>query len=99
MRSFTFPREVDSDGMKANLSDGLLRISVPKKAEAVSQTKQISISQVILCAEVRINRYDVSWIFGKKSLSFEPLNGLGAETELLLMRTKHVIIIETTSRV
>jgi HSP20 family molecular chaperone IbpA len=31
MRSFTFPMEVDSNGMKANLSDELLRITVPKK--------------------------------------------------------------------
>ena len=42
MRSFTFPMEVDSDGMKANLIDGLLRIVVPKKA--ASESKQIHIS-------------------------------------------------------
>jgi HSP20 family molecular chaperone IbpA len=29
-RSFTFPDEVNADGMKATLKDGLLRIVVPK---------------------------------------------------------------------
>ena len=44
MRSFTFPMEVDSDGMKANLSDGLLRIVVPKKADKVVESKRIDIT-------------------------------------------------------
>jgi len=44
MRSFTFPMEVDSDCMKANLSNGLLRIVVPKKVNTVFESKQIDIS-------------------------------------------------------
>jgi HSP20 family molecular chaperone IbpA len=32
--------EVDADGMKANLLDGLLRIAVPKKADTVGEAKQ-----------------------------------------------------------
>lgn len=43
-RSFTFPAEVNSDEMKATLSDGLLRVVVPKKLDAVSQTRRIDIS-------------------------------------------------------
>jgi HSP20 family molecular chaperone IbpA len=43
MRSFTFPMEVDSDGMKANLSNGLLRIVVPKKVGSVIESKRIDI--------------------------------------------------------
>ena len=43
MRSFTFPMEVDSDGVKANLSNGLLRIVVPKKVDAGTETKRIDI--------------------------------------------------------
>jgi HSP20 family molecular chaperone IbpA len=44
MRSFTFPSDVDPDGMKANLQDGLLRITIPKKADAPGNSKQIPIS-------------------------------------------------------
>ena len=43
MRSFTFPMEVDSDGMKANLSNGLLRIVVPKKVDTAVESKRINI--------------------------------------------------------
>jgi HSP20 family molecular chaperone IbpA len=42
-RSFTFPSEVDADDMKASLADGLLRIVVPKKVGAASNTKSINI--------------------------------------------------------
>jgi HSP20 family molecular chaperone IbpA len=44
VRSFTFPMGVDSDGMKASLSEGLLRIVVPKKANAVHDSKEIHIT-------------------------------------------------------
>jgi HSP20 family molecular chaperone IbpA len=44
MRSFTFPMEVDADGMKANLLDGLLRIAVPKKAGTVGEAKRIPVT-------------------------------------------------------
>jgi len=44
MRSFTFPSEVDSNGMKAHLTDGLLRITVPKMKGATEQAKQIPVS-------------------------------------------------------
>jgi len=43
MRSFTFPTEVDSDGMEANLSNGLLRIVVPKLPGKSSKAKPIQI--------------------------------------------------------
>jgi HSP20 family molecular chaperone IbpA len=42
-RSFTFPTEVDADGMKASLANGLLRIVIPKKAGAASETKSINV--------------------------------------------------------
>jgi HSP20 family molecular chaperone IbpA len=42
-RSFTFPMEVDADGMKANLINGLLRIVVPKRVDAPNATKSINI--------------------------------------------------------
>jgi HSP20 family molecular chaperone IbpA len=42
-RSFTFPMEVDADGMKANLVNGLLRIVVPKKVDAPNTTRSIDI--------------------------------------------------------
>lgn len=44
IRSFTFPMEVNSDGMKANLSDGLLRIIVPKKVDKTIETKRIDVT-------------------------------------------------------
>lgn len=43
LRSFTFPMDVDADGMKAGLSNGLLRIVVPKKLGVPSNTKSINI--------------------------------------------------------
>jgi len=44
-RSFTFPDEVDADGMRASLKDGLLRIVVPKKEATVkSSSKQVTIT-------------------------------------------------------
>lgn len=42
-RSFTFPMEVDADSMKASLTDGLLRIVVPKKVDAPNASKSIHI--------------------------------------------------------
>jgi HSP20 family molecular chaperone IbpA len=42
-RSFTFPMEVNPDGMKASLTNGLLRIVVPKKKDAVSESRRIRV--------------------------------------------------------
>lgn len=42
-RSFTFPDEVDADGMKATLKDGILRILVPKKADTAKVDKTIHV--------------------------------------------------------
>ena len=42
-RSFTFPTEVDSDGMEASLTNGLLRIVVPKLVDVASKTKSIKV--------------------------------------------------------
>jgi HSP20 family molecular chaperone IbpA len=44
MRSFTFPMEVDADDMKASLSDGLLRITVLKTADTVTEAKRIPVT-------------------------------------------------------
>lgn len=41
-RSFTLPEGASAEGAKANLSDGVLTITVPKKPSAM--TKQIPIS-------------------------------------------------------
>lgn len=42
VRSFTLPSNVDRDGIKANFSEGLLEIELPKREEA--KPKQIRIS-------------------------------------------------------
>lgn len=42
-RSFTFPSEVDAENMKAGLSNGLLRIVVPKKVGSTINSKVINI--------------------------------------------------------
>jgi HSP20 family protein len=41
-RSFTLPNVVDTEKIKAEFKDGLLRLTLPKKEEA--KPKQISIS-------------------------------------------------------
>ena len=42
-RSFTFPMGVEADDMKASLANGLLRVVVPKKADAAGGAKRIDI--------------------------------------------------------
>jgi HSP20 family molecular chaperone IbpA len=42
-RSFTFPGEVGMDDMKASLTDGLLRIVVPKKIRSASSEKRVPV--------------------------------------------------------
>jgi len=42
MRSFTLPNVVDTDKIKAEFKDGLLRVVLPKREEA--KPKQISIA-------------------------------------------------------
>jgi len=42
-RSFTFPTEVNSDGVRARLENGILKMMVPKIAETVGDTKWIPI--------------------------------------------------------
>lgn len=43
-RSFTLPESVDSEKIKANYNNGILRIEIPKKKEAkVKPTRQIAI--------------------------------------------------------
>ena len=43
-RTFTLPQTVDADGVSANYDKGVLKISLPKKAEA--KPKQIKVSVV-----------------------------------------------------
>lgn len=44
-RSFTLPKSVDTEQIKADYDNGILRIDLPKKAEATLETKkQIKIS-------------------------------------------------------
>lgn len=44
-RSFTLPKSVDSDKIKADYRDGILRIDLPKRAEAkLENKKEIRIS-------------------------------------------------------
>ena len=41
-RSFSMPRDVDLDGIKAVFKDGLLSVTMPKRPEAREKTVQIS---------------------------------------------------------
>ncbi len=44
-RSFSLPDSIDSDKIKANQSEGILTVSIPKKPEAVEKgPRQVSIS-------------------------------------------------------
>lgn len=43
-RSFTLPRSVNIDKIKADYSDGILTISLPKKEDETKLTRQIEIS-------------------------------------------------------
>lgn len=44
-RSFTLPNTVESDAIKAKYTDGILRLTIPKKEEAKQKKmKQIAIS-------------------------------------------------------
>ncbi len=43
-RSFTLPRTVNLDKIKADYADGILAIAVPKKEEEMKLTRQIEIS-------------------------------------------------------
>jgi HSP20 family protein len=43
-RSFTLPRTVDIDKIKADYSNGILAISIPKKEEEMKLNRQIEIS-------------------------------------------------------
>jgi HSP20 family protein len=42
-RSFRLPGNVDSDNINANFKDGVLTLSLPKKAEAKQHTKAIEV--------------------------------------------------------
>jgi HSP20 family protein len=45
-RSFQLPADADGDGVKAEMKDGVLYISVPKsKADALSKAKRVEIAQ------------------------------------------------------
>lgn len=39
-RSFTLPKSVDSDKIKADYTDGILKIDLPKRAEATLENKK-----------------------------------------------------------
>ncbi|RYF26209.1 MAG: Hsp20/alpha crystallin family protein [Flavobacteriales bacterium] len=43
-RSFTLPDSADENAINANYKDGVLRLEIPKREEAKSVTRQISIS-------------------------------------------------------
>jgi len=41
--SFSFPGEVDEDGIEAKLKDGVLTVSIPKSEDAKHKTRKIAI--------------------------------------------------------
>src|SRR3990172_6635716 len=44
-RSFTLPRTVDRDGIKAAYKDGVLKVSLPKKEETKPKQIKIDVAQ------------------------------------------------------
>ncbi|MCG8576006.1 MAG: Hsp20/alpha crystallin family protein [Flavobacteriales bacterium] len=43
-RSFTLPKGIDKDNIKANFEDGILSVSIPKKEPKAPKTRNIKIS-------------------------------------------------------
>lgn len=45
-RTFTFPAEVNADGVRARLGQGLLRVMVPKVKETEIKAKKVNVENV-----------------------------------------------------
>ena len=44
-RSFNMPEAIDADKIEASFKDGILKVNIPKKADAIKHVKQINIKK------------------------------------------------------